>query len=393
MSHEVRFEPAGRRVEARAGETIAQAAARAGLDLVSACGGLGICAGCRVEVAGAVSEEPSRARLSAQQLARGDRLACATIVEGDLVVTVPADLGAGPRKGRAREARVEPPSGIPLPVPLGDGPPLAMLVLSTHREVAVQVLQLRNGRVLYEVREPLTPAQGWEALTSTARAALASHGFQVAQLHLALILAEQAGDRFESAAGGAALAELGARWLSAAALGFPAHPDAPVLSLGAGHQGASAAALGALAAFARGAGAYLDTAIDARGDGLGAMWLIVDRGGRWSAARVEAPQRWDAERASVVARGALAGLAPGALVLVGGEAVEPSVVERELVATWLAEIPSAQIRFLGEGRLAGMHALLTSRAARAAWASHDRILRVDEISVWGTRSERVLSCE
>lgn len=391
-THHVRFEPAARELEARHGETIAHAAARAGLMLVSACGGLGICAGCRVTVAGAASAEPSRARLTPAQLARGDRLACSTPIEGDLVVTVPADLGAGARPRRGGARRIEPLGGVAT-ASLGHGPSLGMLVLAGERDLAVQVVELRHGRVLFELREPAPPAEPWEGLASTARAALVSHGFAAEQVHVALVLSDRTGGRFEPSAGAEELREVGGGWRRAAEVGFPARSEAPVVSLAAASTGPGFVALGALAAFHHGAHGYVQLGVDPARGGRDALWLVAARGERWSASEVEAPTEWGAAARDALVRGVFGREGEG-VVLVGTDAAEPSAADRALLGAWLEELPARRVRFLGDGRLAGLHALLTSHAARAAWTSHDPILHVDAVTrVAPPTAERVLSSE
>ncbi len=398
MRFHVRFEPLGRAVEARAGDTIAQAAARAGLDLVSACGGLGICAGCRVIAVGEADAEASRARLTAAQLARGERLACATLVENDLVITLPADLGAGARKSDAPAKPVDVlwPSGTALgPIDAGS---VAMLVLGGERDLAIEVVQLKTGRVLFEVRVPGAVDDGWDALTARARDSLRSHGFESEQVRVALVLADPADGVLGRQRGGAAVASLGAHWRRAADVGFPAHPDAAVARLRAGFTGPSFVALGALAAFERGAARYVQLGGAPSWGGGDSLWLVADRGGRWVAADVASPATWPAaERLAVVRESFGSGATDrtaAAQVFVGTSGAPPSAAERALLGGWLEEIPPSAVRFLGDGRLAGLHALLTSHSARVSWEAHDPIRHVDELVVRRQpRQKRVLSSE
>ena len=44
------FEPIGKRVQSLPGETLADSALRAGIDLITSCNGLGVCTSCKVEV-------------------------------------------------------------------------------------------------------------------------------------------------------------------------------------------------------------------------------------------------------------------------------------------------------------------------------------------------------
>jgi uncharacterized 2Fe-2S/4Fe-4S cluster protein (DUF4445 family) len=74
-----------------AGTSLLQAAAQAGLLLEAPCGGGGTCGKCRVRLrSGRASADGSAHRLSADELAGGWRLACATPVEEALEVEVPS---------------------------------------------------------------------------------------------------------------------------------------------------------------------------------------------------------------------------------------------------------------------------------------------------------------
>lgn len=91
-THQVDFEPIGRRHTCSRGVTLLEAARQAGVGIVSICGGRGTCGHCRVQIlAGAVSP-PTGAEgkvFSTEELAAGYRLACQVEVLGDLRVYVP----------------------------------------------------------------------------------------------------------------------------------------------------------------------------------------------------------------------------------------------------------------------------------------------------------------
>ncbi len=93
---EVAFQPVGRRVQAREGDTLLQAAQEAGVALSSVCGGVGVCGDCRVRVLrGQVSplNGVEEEMLTEADLAAGFRLACQVEIEGaaDIVVDVPPE--------------------------------------------------------------------------------------------------------------------------------------------------------------------------------------------------------------------------------------------------------------------------------------------------------------
>jgi len=87
----VTFEPQGRPVRVRAGVTVREAAARAGVFLDYPCGGQGTCGKCRVRMhpAGERLTSAERDLLSAADQGQGIRLACQSTVEHGTVVTVP----------------------------------------------------------------------------------------------------------------------------------------------------------------------------------------------------------------------------------------------------------------------------------------------------------------
>jgi uncharacterized 2Fe-2S/4Fe-4S cluster protein (DUF4445 family) len=88
----VDLQPIGRRVEARPGATLLQAAQQGGIGLAAVCGGAGTCGRCLVQVmSGALSPvtDDERRRISDGRLAEGYRLACQAQVLGDCRVNVP----------------------------------------------------------------------------------------------------------------------------------------------------------------------------------------------------------------------------------------------------------------------------------------------------------------
>ncbi len=90
--HKVDFEPIGKRIDVREGETLMDAARRAGIGLASVCGGDGTCGRCRVSIlSGQVSSptEAERQFLSQIELDSGWRLACRSQVASDVKVHVP----------------------------------------------------------------------------------------------------------------------------------------------------------------------------------------------------------------------------------------------------------------------------------------------------------------
>ena len=85
------FQPSGRSVFVLEGTTVFEAAVRAGLLLLSPCGGKGTCGKCRVRMVAGPSPATASARdvFSAGEIDDGFRLACQARIEADTIVDVP----------------------------------------------------------------------------------------------------------------------------------------------------------------------------------------------------------------------------------------------------------------------------------------------------------------
>ncbi len=88
-TYAVRFEPIGRVVQVEAGTLISDAANAAGIELGLPCGGQGRCGRCTVIVREGQVERPANPRLSSEDLAAGQALACQATVQGDVTIEVP----------------------------------------------------------------------------------------------------------------------------------------------------------------------------------------------------------------------------------------------------------------------------------------------------------------
>ncbi|HEX3049983.1 MAG TPA: 2Fe-2S iron-sulfur cluster-binding protein, partial [Aggregatilineaceae bacterium] len=100
---EIVFQPFGRRVPARPGDNLLEAAQAGGITLSAVCGGVGVCGDCRVKVLrGAVSpiNLTEQEFLSASEQAHGLRLACQTeiLADGEILVDVPPDSLSTPQR-------------------------------------------------------------------------------------------------------------------------------------------------------------------------------------------------------------------------------------------------------------------------------------------------------
>jgi 2Fe-2S ferredoxin len=88
----VSFIPLGLSAEAKADETLLDVARRANVPLGNSCGGVGVCARCKVQVlTGAENLSPPtsiEARFAARLgFAEDERMACQSVVEGNCSVT------------------------------------------------------------------------------------------------------------------------------------------------------------------------------------------------------------------------------------------------------------------------------------------------------------------
>jgi uncharacterized 2Fe-2S/4Fe-4S cluster protein (DUF4445 family) len=99
----VSFQPVGRRVEVEPGLTLLETAQTAGVEIVSICGGIGVCGECRVRVA-AGNEHLSPPTLTEDTeltdggLNEGLRLACQARVTGDVRIDIPPESLAAPQR-------------------------------------------------------------------------------------------------------------------------------------------------------------------------------------------------------------------------------------------------------------------------------------------------------
>ena len=88
-NHKITFLPTNAAVEVPTGALISEAIRKAGLDVSQPCGGQGRCGRCAVILQGSGARRRSTLRLSPQDLEAGYALACQTVIEGDLTVTIP----------------------------------------------------------------------------------------------------------------------------------------------------------------------------------------------------------------------------------------------------------------------------------------------------------------
>jgi len=123
----VDLEPIGRRIEVEPDTDLLTAAQKAGVDLVAACGGVGICGTCRVRlVRGQLSplNLTEEDQLRPEEIAQGYRLACQAVPLGDVRLEIPPESLPVPQKmqvdGRESEFEIVPnvtPVDLDLPAP------------------------------------------------------------------------------------------------------------------------------------------------------------------------------------------------------------------------------------------------------------------------------------
>jgi uncharacterized 2Fe-2S/4Fe-4S cluster protein (DUF4445 family) len=87
--HTVTFDVGDQPVLVPTGSLLSEAAQLAGIDILQPCGGQGRCGRCTVKIESGAVRRRSTLRLSPEAIADGYALACQTVVEDDIVVTVP----------------------------------------------------------------------------------------------------------------------------------------------------------------------------------------------------------------------------------------------------------------------------------------------------------------
>ncbi len=100
--HEVIFQPEGKRLKVKDGQTIFEAALSGGVDLVSICGGAGSCGKCKIIIEKGASvnsiTQEERKLLTKNDLNQGMRLACQTKIYGNIIVKVPEHSRTGKQR-------------------------------------------------------------------------------------------------------------------------------------------------------------------------------------------------------------------------------------------------------------------------------------------------------
>ena len=87
-THRVTLLPEEKSIEAQTGALVSEAIEAAGFDISQPCGGQGRCGRCAVLVEEGSVRRRSTIRLSADDLSSGWALACQSVIEGDVTVTI-----------------------------------------------------------------------------------------------------------------------------------------------------------------------------------------------------------------------------------------------------------------------------------------------------------------
>jgi uncharacterized 2Fe-2S/4Fe-4S cluster protein (DUF4445 family) len=87
--HIVKFDVASEPVTVPTGTLITEAAQQASVEITQPCGGQGRCGRCAVKIEKGEIRRRSTLRLSSEDIEQGYALACQTVIEGDVTITVP----------------------------------------------------------------------------------------------------------------------------------------------------------------------------------------------------------------------------------------------------------------------------------------------------------------
>ncbi|MDI6901677.1 MAG: ASKHA domain-containing protein [Anaerosomatales bacterium] len=173
----VTFQPGVRSNVADVGSTVLDAARAAGVVIDAPCGGIGRCGRCRVRVSGAVRPpaDDELAVLSATDRRRGVRLACRTVIEGDVTVSEAAEQGSLRivESATAPDPAVEPPEERGH-VPRWPGEPLIGAAVDVGTTtIAARLYDLRSGELMGAASAPNPQASWGSDVLSRVSAALA----------------------------------------------------------------------------------------------------------------------------------------------------------------------------------------------------------------------------
>ena len=90
-THTINFQPHNISIDVPEGETILRGALEAGVHINASCGGEGVCGKCRIIVENGTVADGISERLSREDIDKGYRIACQSVVKGDLTVRIPVE--------------------------------------------------------------------------------------------------------------------------------------------------------------------------------------------------------------------------------------------------------------------------------------------------------------
>jgi uncharacterized 2Fe-2S/4Fe-4S cluster protein (DUF4445 family) len=110
--HSVQFDSLEKPVLVPTGSLISEAARLAGIEIGQPCGGQGRCGRCAVQVTSGTVRRRSALHLTAEDIEQGFALACQTVIEGDVSISVPQQEKIERRLATDRQvAEITPPIG------------------------------------------------------------------------------------------------------------------------------------------------------------------------------------------------------------------------------------------------------------------------------------------
>jgi uncharacterized 2Fe-2S/4Fe-4S cluster protein (DUF4445 family) len=166
------LEPVGRRVEVPPGTSLLAAARMAGVQLISICGGVGSCDGCKIRLAEGELTPPTseeREAIEEHDLIAGWRLACQSIPLSDVKIDVPPESLTTPQRlqieGKEREVALD---AVVIPVDIQLDPPSLHDLRADDRRLveALQGLDIVSPVAKLPIWQDISNqlrAQGWSA--------------------------------------------------------------------------------------------------------------------------------------------------------------------------------------------------------------------------------------
>jgi len=116
IDYTINFQPVGRRIIVKKGQSLLNAAQDGGIALASICGGVGICDSCKIRLINGILTEPSleeKALYSNNELEFGFRLACQSYPLSDLTIEIPPESLTAPQRlqveGSTQTVELDPP--------------------------------------------------------------------------------------------------------------------------------------------------------------------------------------------------------------------------------------------------------------------------------------------